>query len=106
MSSPTSNCSDRVLRRRIDAGWLHVLVLICMAAASFPMLASYAFAQSGDRTETKLKLETMTSGQVLEVLLRDGEPLMNVPKSIKAEGHKILAVSQEGSFFKLLIERR
>ena len=56
--------------------------------------------------KTKLKLETMTSGQVLEVLLRDGEPLMNVPKSIKAEGHKILAVSQEGNFFKLLIERR
>lgn len=44
--------------------------------------------------KTKLKLETMTSGQVLEVLLRDGEPLMNVPKSVKAEGHKILAVSR------------
>jgi tRNA 2-thiouridine synthesizing protein A len=56
--------------------------------------------------KTKLKLETMASGQVLEVILRDGEPLTNVPKSIKAEGHKILDVRQDGEFYKLLIERR
>ena len=56
--------------------------------------------------KTKLKLETMTSGQVLEVILRDGEPLINVPKSIMAEGHKILDVRQDGEFYKLLIERR
>jgi len=56
--------------------------------------------------KTKLKLETMSSGQVLEVTLRDGEPLMNVPSSVKAEGHKILDVRQEGEFYKLLIERR
>jgi tRNA 2-thiouridine synthesizing protein A len=56
--------------------------------------------------KTKLKLETMSPGQVLEVTLRDGEPLMNVPRSVKAEGHKILDVRQEGEFYKLLIERR
>ncbi len=56
--------------------------------------------------KTKLKLETMSTGQVLEVILREGEPLTNVPKSIMAEGHKILDVRQEGEFYKLLIERR
>ncbi|KAB2834448.1 MAG: sulfurtransferase TusA family protein [Candidatus Dadabacteria bacterium] len=56
--------------------------------------------------KTKLKLETMTPGQVLEVMLRDGEPLKNVPKSIMAEGLKILDVRQDGEFYKLLIERR
>ncbi len=56
--------------------------------------------------KTKLKLETMSSGQVLEVVLREGEPLMNVPKSIMAEGHKILDVRKDGEFYKLLIERR
>lgn len=56
--------------------------------------------------KTKLKLETMTPGQVLEVMLRDGEPLINVPKSVMAEGHKILDVRREGEFYKLLIERR
>ncbi len=56
--------------------------------------------------KTKLKLETMSSGQVLEVILREGEPLTNVPKSIMAEGHKILDVRKDGEFYKLLIERR
>ncbi|MEQ9619219.1 MAG: sulfurtransferase TusA family protein [Deltaproteobacteria bacterium] len=56
--------------------------------------------------KTKLKLETMSSGQVLEVTLREGEPLTNVPKSVIAEGHKILDIRQEGDFYKLFIERR
>ncbi|MGH7791742.1 MAG: sulfurtransferase TusA family protein [Thermodesulfobacteriota bacterium] len=56
--------------------------------------------------KTKLKLESMRPGQTLEVTLRDGEPLRNVPRSIKEEGHKILDVRQEGPFYKLLIERR
>jgi tRNA 2-thiouridine synthesizing protein A len=56
--------------------------------------------------KTKLKLESMRPGQTLEVTLRDGEPLRNVPRSVKEEGHKILDVRQEGTFYKLLIERR
>lgn len=57
--------------------------------------------------KTKLKLETMSSGQVLEVTLREGEPLLNVPKSVEQEGHKILDLHREvGDVFKLLIERR
>lgn len=56
--------------------------------------------------KTKLKLGTMSSGQVLEVTLAEGESLINVPKTIKQEGHKILDFQQEGSFYKLLIEHR
>ena len=56
--------------------------------------------------KTKLKLETMSPGQVLEVTLREGEPLSNVPKSVKEDGHKILDLRQEGDLYKLLIERR
>ena len=56
--------------------------------------------------KTKLKLESMRPGQTLEVTLRDGEPLRNVPRSVKEEGHKILDVRQEGTFYKVLIERR
>ena len=36
--------------------------------------------------KTKLKLETMNAGEVLEVTLREGEPLSNVPKSVKKTG--------------------
>lgn len=56
--------------------------------------------------KTKLKLETMSSGQILEVTLREGEPLTNVPKSVIAEGHKVLDICHEGDYYKLLIERR
>lgn len=56
--------------------------------------------------KTKLKLESMRSGQILEVSLKEGEPLRNVPRSVKEDGHKILDIRKEGSFYKLLIERR
>ena len=44
--------------------------------------------------KTKLKLEMMESGQVLEVTLDDGEPMRNVPRSIKEEGHKVIKVEK------------
>jgi len=56
--------------------------------------------------KTKLKLETLSSGEVLEVTLRDGEPLMNLPRSVKEEGHRILEIRQKGDFYTILIERR
>lgn len=57
--------------------------------------------------KTKLKLETMSSGEVLEVILKEGEPLINVPRSVEEEGHRILELSkQEDNNYKLLIERR
>lgn len=56
--------------------------------------------------KTKLKLESMDEGQVLEVMLDDGEPIQNVPKSIKEEGHKIVEVKKEGECFRLKIEKR
>ena len=39
---------------------------------------------------TRLKLETMATGQVLEVTLRTGEPLKNVPRSVKEMGDDII----------------
>tara|TARA_R110000796_G_scaffold16484_5_gene51488 strand:+ start:57082 stop:57327 length:246 start_codon:yes stop_codon:yes gene_type:complete len=39
---------------------------------------------------TRLKLETMAAGQVLEVTLRTGEPLKNVPRSVKEMGDDII----------------
>ena len=36
--------------------------------------------------KTKLKLETMERGQILSVLLDDGDPIRNVPQSVRATG--------------------
>lgn len=55
--------------------------------------------------KTKLKLDTMEPGEVLELVLDSGEPIQNVPKSIKEEGHKILEVKKEEGFFKLKIQK-
>lgn len=56
--------------------------------------------------KTKLVLEEMELGQTLEVLLDDGEPIRNVPRSATEEGHKLLKVLPEEDYFRLLIERR
>ena len=55
--------------------------------------------------KAKLRLEMMDAGQVLEVILDSGEPIQNVPKSIKDEGHKIVEVKKEDGYFKIKIQR-
>ncbi len=55
--------------------------------------------------KTKLQLEEMAPGQVLEIFLDDGEPIRSVPRSVRSEGHRILEVKPEGEGFRLLIER-
>ena len=55
--------------------------------------------------KTKLKLEEMAGGQVLEVIIDAGEPMANVPRSIKEEGHKIIKVDKVRDHFRLLIEK-
>lgn len=55
--------------------------------------------------KTKLKLEAMESGEILEVILDSGDPIQNVPKSIKEEGHKIVEVKKEGDFFRIKVQR-
>ena len=42
--------------------------------------------------KVKVALEDLNDGQVLGVLLNDGEPIQNVPRSLKDEGHKVLSV--------------
>ena len=46
--------------------------------------------------KAKVALEEMGEGQVLAVRLNAGEPLQNVPRSIKEEGHQILKLTDNG----------
>jgi tRNA 2-thiouridine synthesizing protein A len=54
---------------------------------------------------TKLKLEMMDSGEILEVLLDEGEPAENVPRSVKDEGNQVMSLSQVENYFKLVIKK-
>ncbi|MCD8043765.1 MAG: sulfurtransferase TusA family protein [Tannerellaceae bacterium] len=42
--------------------------------------------------KTKLKLAQLAPGDTLEVLLTEGEPLENVPRSATEQGFKVLEV--------------
>ncbi len=46
--------------------------------------------------KTKVALEELDEGQILQVHLNDGEPVKNVPRSVKEEGHEILELTENG----------
>ena len=52
---------------------------------------------------TRLKLDQMASGQLLEVLLDAGEPIEQVPDSLRMEGYLIETLDDRGGFFALLV---
>lgn len=58
--------------------------------------------------KTKLKLEMMDQGEQLEVWLDAGDPIKNVPMSLRNDGHKVLAeepLEPEAAHFKILVEK-
>ena len=55
--------------------------------------------------KTKLKLDTMLPGQVLAVILDEGEPIRNVPQSVENEGHVILIQESLGQSHRVLIQK-
>jgi len=55
--------------------------------------------------KAKLKLEELKIGEFLEVFLDDGEPIINVPRSIKEDGHKILSIEKVDNCYKVIIKK-
>jgi dissimilatory sulfite reductase (desulfoviridin) alpha/beta subunit/TusA-related sulfurtransferase len=54
----------------------------------------------------KLAIEKIGPGERLEILLDDGEPIVNVSRSLKDEGHRVLKVEPENGHFRLLVKKR
>lgn len=54
---------------------------------------------------TKLRLQQMEPGQLLEVWLDSGEPIEQVPDSLIMEGHAIELMEDRGGYFVLLVKR-
>lgn len=50
--------------------------------------------------KAKVAIEELDEGQILAIRLNDGEPVQNVPRSLKEEGHEILKLNdnQDGTF--------
>lgn len=55
--------------------------------------------------KTKLALELLIPGEILEVFVDCGEPSENVPRSVSDEGHRVLEAGEAGGVFRMLIER-
>ncbi|MCH8214447.1 MAG: sulfurtransferase TusA family protein [Proteobacteria bacterium] len=45
--------------------------------------------------KTKLLIERMAPGQVLQVRLKGAEPLDNVPRSVREQGHTVLSLEAD-----------
>ena len=56
--------------------------------------------------KAKVALEELYEGQVLSIRMNDGEPVQNVPRSIKEEGHQILKLTDNGDDTFTLIVRK
>jgi TusA-related sulfurtransferase len=54
---------------------------------------------------TKLKLEQMSAGELLEVWLDPGEPIEQVPDSLVMEGYTLEEITNQSEFFVLRVRR-
>ena len=54
---------------------------------------------------TRLLLDGMKPGEVAEIILRDGEPLKNVPEAVQNLGHSVLDVAETDrkGIFRMLV---
>lgn len=50
--------------------------------------------------KAKVALEELEDGQILSIHMNGGEPVQNVPRSIKEEGHQVLKLTdnKDGTF--------
>lgn len=54
---------------------------------------------------TKLRLEQMSPGMLLEVWLDPGEPIEQVPDSLTMEGYQLEGINECQGYFSLLVRR-
>ena len=55
---------------------------------------------------TKLALERLQPGELLQVRLKGNEPLKNVPRSAKEQGHEVVSLESSDSGTHTLVLRR
>ena len=54
---------------------------------------------------TKLRLEQMPPDRILEVWLDSGEPIEQVPNSLKVEGYNLQSITDCEGYFSLFVSR-
>ena len=56
--------------------------------------------------KAKVALEELEVGEFLSIHMNDGEPVQNVPRSIKEEGHRVLKlIHNEDGTYDLIVQK-
>lgn len=55
--------------------------------------------------KTKIELSALKAGDLLEIWLDDGQPIQNVPGSVRNEGHEVIRATQTDDYWKVLIRK-
>lgn len=56
--------------------------------------------------KAKVAIEGLDVGQTLEIHMNGGEPIQNVPRSMKDEGHKVLDVqTNDNGTFNIVVQK-
>ncbi len=55
--------------------------------------------------KAKVAMEELPEGHAIEFFLDEGEPLVNVTRSLKDEGYSVLNVTPEGLYFRVLVNK-
>ena len=56
--------------------------------------------------KAKLAMDKIKTGETMEFYLDDGEPIVNVTRSLKDEGHQVLLVTAKETYFALMVEKK
>ena len=56
--------------------------------------------------KAKVAIEELEPGQILSIHMKEGEPVENVPRSLKEEEHQVLKlIKREDGTFELLVRK-
>ena len=55
--------------------------------------------------KVKLKLSQINDGDVLDVLLSEGEPLESVPRTVEEQGYCVEDIRKDGAFYHVVIRK-
>ena len=56
--------------------------------------------------KARLKLEDMTQGEILELIVDQGGSVRNVPRALEMDGHEILGIEPCAHQFKVVVKKR
>lgn len=57
--------------------------------------------------KVKVKLEDLDAGQLIEIILDDGEPIRNVPMTLKLDGHEIVQQEKiDEKHWKIIVKKK